>query len=452
MPKVDQFDVFLSHNSKDKPTVIELSMQLTARGLRVWLDVEQLIPGRPFQEALERVIQTTVSAAILVGKDGLGPWEIPEMRACLQEFVHRSLPVIPVLLPNAPVRPDLPLFLREFTWVDLRDGITKAGIDRLVWGITGVKALETTSELVVVRARQLEAQEKSSQFVDAWGIASVKSRLHALSEIVAQAASEESALAAATYHEDVLSIIVPITFEMRWRRGYAAALERILKIPRQERRLRDFVCGEVPGGCPVTEGILSARLEGEGKVLVLLDDHPALSVADLKPEEQVNVIDSVNLHGRLGIPSKGGLSLAARIGEIPVRGAAVSGDQLSTVLFQNREVLAPLVARLGMPASEWLLTEEEDFDDLPADVAESSQPSQIPAQALLSQLAKSKKAASEEVFDAKEAVDMPSGAPSRAQMKDLLDNESVRTIFGDLVEKDPEQVLGIFHSIFRPKN
>ena len=197
MPTAEHFDVFLSHNSKDKPTVIELSEQLKGRGVRVWLDVEELVPGRPFQQALERIIQTTVSAAILVGKDGLGPWEIPEMRACLQEFVRRSLPVIPVLLPSASTRPDLPLFLREFTWVDLRGGITKTGIDRLVWGYHRCKALETTRDLVVVRAKRQEQQEKSSQFVDAWGIASVKSRLHALSEIVAQAASEESALAAA---------------------------------------------------------------------------------------------------------------------------------------------------------------------------------------------------------------------------------------------------------------
>src|SRR4051794_36847143 len=95
----ERFDVFLSHNSKDKPTVIDVSEQLKIRGLSVWLDVDELVPGRPWQEALERIIQTTVSAAILVGKDGLGPWELPEMRACLQEFVRRSLPVIPVLLP-----------------------------------------------------------------------------------------------------------------------------------------------------------------------------------------------------------------------------------------------------------------------------------------------------------------------------------------------------------------
>ena len=38
------FDVFLSHNSKDKPDVRELAEALRARGLRVWLDECELVP------------------------------------------------------------------------------------------------------------------------------------------------------------------------------------------------------------------------------------------------------------------------------------------------------------------------------------------------------------------------------------------------------------------------
>ena len=133
-----QFDVFLSHNSKDKPTVRQLAEALQRRGLKVWLDEWELVPGRPWQEALEEIIQTTRSAAVLVGKDGLGPWEMPEMRGCLSEFVSRKLPVIPVLLPDAPSQPNLPLFLKGFTWVDLRaGGLNEANFDRLEWGITG---------------------------------------------------------------------------------------------------------------------------------------------------------------------------------------------------------------------------------------------------------------------------------------------------------------------------
>jgi TIR domain-containing protein/CHASE2 domain-containing protein len=136
---VSAFDVFLSHNSKDKPAVIELASALRDRQLRVWLDVWELVPGRPWQEAIEQVITTVRSGAVLVGKDGLGPWEEPEMRACLDECVRRRMPVIPVLLPGVPAQPKLPLFLRGLTWVDLRGGFDPRALDRLEWGITGIK-------------------------------------------------------------------------------------------------------------------------------------------------------------------------------------------------------------------------------------------------------------------------------------------------------------------------
>jgi hypothetical protein len=135
----DTFDVFLSHNSLDKPAVEELGKLLKGRGISVWLDAWELVPGRPWQEALEEVITTTRSAAVLVGSEGVGPWQQPEMRAALSQFVKKGLPVIPVLLPNAPSRVDLPLFLENFTWVDFREGFTEENLNRLVWGITGSK-------------------------------------------------------------------------------------------------------------------------------------------------------------------------------------------------------------------------------------------------------------------------------------------------------------------------
>lgn len=133
------FDVFLSHNSNDKAFVRQLADALQVRGIKVWLDERELIPGHPWQEGVEQIIQNVRSAAILIGSHGLGAWETPEMRGCLSEFVRRKLPVIPVLLPEAPAHLEMPLFLREFTRVDLRGGLTKDGLDRLIWGITKKK-------------------------------------------------------------------------------------------------------------------------------------------------------------------------------------------------------------------------------------------------------------------------------------------------------------------------
>jgi tetratricopeptide (TPR) repeat protein len=133
------FDVFLSHNSRDKPVVRELWGKLRESGLRPWLDEEELPPGRSWQQGLNEIIRTVPAAAVLVGGDGLGPWEVPELEACLAQLVKRGVPVIPVLLPGAPREPDLPVFLGNLTWVDLREGFTGRGLDRLVFGITGRK-------------------------------------------------------------------------------------------------------------------------------------------------------------------------------------------------------------------------------------------------------------------------------------------------------------------------
>ena len=68
------FDTFLSHNSKDKPIVRQLADALVARGMRPWLDELELVPGRPWQEALEDIIQTTKTAVVMFGSAGSYPF------------------------------------------------------------------------------------------------------------------------------------------------------------------------------------------------------------------------------------------------------------------------------------------------------------------------------------------------------------------------------------------
>ena len=138
-PGVGYAHVFLSHNSKEKPLVREVAKALKEAGISVWLDEWDLVPGRMWVQALEEIVRKATAAAVLVGENGLGPWEVPEMNVCLSEFVKRRMPVIPVLLPGAAQKPELPLFLQQFTWVDLTHGITAEGIARLSWGVTGKK-------------------------------------------------------------------------------------------------------------------------------------------------------------------------------------------------------------------------------------------------------------------------------------------------------------------------
>lgn len=133
-----EFDVFLCHNSLDKPEVREIANQLRARGILPWLDEWELRPGFPWQVLLEQQIANIKSAAVFVGSSGLGPWQEQELRGFLSEFVNRNCPVIPVLLSNAPQQPKIPIFLKAMTWVDFRRADSEP-INHLIWGITGVK-------------------------------------------------------------------------------------------------------------------------------------------------------------------------------------------------------------------------------------------------------------------------------------------------------------------------
>src|SRR5262245_63879511 len=85
-----RYDVFLSHASADKPAVEHLARKLREEGLEPFLDKWHLVPGEPWQEALEDALAQSRTCAVFLGK-ALGPWQNEEMRSALDEQVrHRS--------------------------------------------------------------------------------------------------------------------------------------------------------------------------------------------------------------------------------------------------------------------------------------------------------------------------------------------------------------------------
>ncbi|NET36839.1 MAG: TIR domain-containing protein [Cyanothece sp. SIO1E1] len=178
MPDQAQFDVFLCHNSEDKPEVKQIANQLKQRKIRPWLDEWELRPGFSWQPILEEQIEQIHSAAVFVGKNGLGPWQEQEIESFLREFVDRRCPVIPVLLSNASKEPKLPVFLKGLTWVDFRQqGQDSGSMAKLIWGITGVKPdsqatwtldsnpIEPKQDLTLLQADDLKS-EKGVDYTD----------------------------------------------------------------------------------------------------------------------------------------------------------------------------------------------------------------------------------------------------------------------------------------------
>ena len=134
--EIKEFDVFLCYNSIDRVAVKDIGEDLERQGISPWLDEWHLRPGMPWQRVLGEQIEQVKSAAVFVGREGIGPWQRVEVESFLIEFVSRGLPVIPVILKNAPVQPPLPIFLKPMSWVDFRLDDPDP-LERLVWGITG---------------------------------------------------------------------------------------------------------------------------------------------------------------------------------------------------------------------------------------------------------------------------------------------------------------------------
>ncbi|HKS43318.1 MAG TPA: TIR domain-containing protein [Blastocatellia bacterium] len=134
-----KFDVFLSHNSKDKAAVEKIAKRLLAVGIRPWLDKWHLSPGDTVSDILERAIKTIPCAALFFGPADIGKWHIMEVRTYVEKWASDDARMIPVILPGIDETPELPLFVRQTLWVDMRDWEKDKddGFYRLVCGILG---------------------------------------------------------------------------------------------------------------------------------------------------------------------------------------------------------------------------------------------------------------------------------------------------------------------------
>jgi len=137
------FDVFLSHNSKDKDFMQKVKEDLAILEVKAWLDVDEMPPGTTFQQAIEKGLKESRTVAVFIGQEGMGAWQNAEMEAAINQRLNGGKPVIPVLLPGGPEISELPLFLQNYIVVDFRKGLDNTiELKRLGWAITGKKPVQ----------------------------------------------------------------------------------------------------------------------------------------------------------------------------------------------------------------------------------------------------------------------------------------------------------------------
>jgi hypothetical protein len=122
--------VFLSYARADSALVERVAEGLTAAGIRVWLD-KMILVGTNWVQEIERELSAADFVVFFISPNSVGGgWAQQELQVAL----HRQMSgeggavILPVLLDEA----DVPPLLRQYQWIDLRDGDVEKGVGQLV--------------------------------------------------------------------------------------------------------------------------------------------------------------------------------------------------------------------------------------------------------------------------------------------------------------------------------
>jgi formylglycine-generating enzyme required for sulfatase activity len=132
---------FLSFNSSDRALVERLRVSIERRdsGSSVFFDATSLRAGGYWQPALAQGIDEADAFVLLVGENGLGPWQTLEYYEAHDKHVKsREFPVVLMLL-DGHAAPGLP-FLRQLHWIVTADPTSEKDVARLIDAAAGTGA------------------------------------------------------------------------------------------------------------------------------------------------------------------------------------------------------------------------------------------------------------------------------------------------------------------------
>ncbi len=140
---MEEFDVFLAHNSQDKPQVIKIAQHLKQNGLRPWLDKEQILGGDTILEQVFHGIKQSKTGAFFISPNGLGNFqENIELYTVINWFLkqkqkRQNFRVIPILLPGVTNIPEKIEYLSIWHWIQFTQGNDEEALDDLLRSIRG---------------------------------------------------------------------------------------------------------------------------------------------------------------------------------------------------------------------------------------------------------------------------------------------------------------------------
>jgi len=161
-----EFDVFLSYHSGDAVWVERLHQGLKDRGLRIWIDSEQVLPGDRFAEVLEKGLAASGSVILVVSKGSIASSWVKEeyYRALgLANAADRPIRLIPALIDGV----SLPGFLASRSWVDFRnDADLSKGLERLVPAIKASESAPMPEPTAIVPTTPARGTKAEVDYLD----------------------------------------------------------------------------------------------------------------------------------------------------------------------------------------------------------------------------------------------------------------------------------------------
>lgn len=114
-----QYDVFLSHNSGDKPLVRRVAERLKAAGLNVWFDEWIIDYGDDIYLSIEAGLSSSQSLALFISANALkSDWvDLERSTALFRDPKNKERRFIPILVDTC----DVPDTLRRYRYLDFRD-------------------------------------------------------------------------------------------------------------------------------------------------------------------------------------------------------------------------------------------------------------------------------------------------------------------------------------------
>jgi hypothetical protein len=135
--------VFLSYARADSALVQQVADGLTADGVRVWLDKKMLQAGTDWMQEIECELSAADFVAFFISPRFVeSGWAKQELQVALHRQVsgEGGAVILPVILGDT----DVPPLLRQYQWIDLRDGNVEKGVSQLVKAIHHWSAKRST--------------------------------------------------------------------------------------------------------------------------------------------------------------------------------------------------------------------------------------------------------------------------------------------------------------------